>query len=242
MISAIVFDFDGVLADSEPLHLRAYQEVLSPLGVTLTREDYYARYLGYNDEDMFRKLAEAQGLDDGRAQAGGAHRGERPGATTAIIDSTERALSRRGRLHRSGWRPRFRWASRRAPSGTRSKRCCGAKGSSGTSGSSSRRATRSRASPRPIPYRRAAELHGLPPAACLAIEDSRWGIESAKSAGMSCIAVTHYLPAGGADDGGPGRDLARRDHAGPSVAGQDRRTKNDENQDRTKNRERTTIT
>ena len=30
---AIVFDFDGVLANSEPLHLRAYQAVLAALGV-----------------------------------------------------------------------------------------------------------------------------------------------------------------------------------------------------------------
>ena len=50
--------------------------------------------------------------------------------------------------------------------------------------------------PAPDPYRRAAELHGLPPAACLAIEDSRWGIESAKSAGMSCIARHPYLSEG----------------------------------------------
>ena len=71
MTSAIVFDFDGVLADSEPLHLRAYQEVLSSLGVTLTREDYYAKYLGYNDEDMLRKLTEAQGwkMDERRLKA-----------------------------------------------------------------------------------------------------------------------------------------------------------------------------
>ena len=47
MIRAIVFDFDGVLADSEPLHLLAYQEVLAGLGVTLSREEYYGAYLGY---------------------------------------------------------------------------------------------------------------------------------------------------------------------------------------------------
>ena len=213
MISAIVFDFDGVLADSEPLHLRAYQEVLSPLGVTLTREDYYAHYLGYNDEDMFRKLAEAQGLamDERRLEALIAEKGR---VFDAVDRFDERALSRRGGLHRSGWRPRFRWASRRAPSGTRSRRCSGAKGSSGTSASSSRRATRSRASRRPIPYRRAAELHGLPPAACLAIEDSRWGIESAKSAGTVVHRRHPHLPEGRADHGRPGRDLARRDHPG----------------------------
>ena len=57
MISAIVFDFDGVLADSEVLHLRAYQEVLAPRGVELTREDYFARYLGFDDKGAFRRIA-----------------------------------------------------------------------------------------------------------------------------------------------------------------------------------------
>ena len=51
-----MFDFDGVLADSEPLHLSACQEVFASVGVELTREDYYANYLGYDDREMFRKL------------------------------------------------------------------------------------------------------------------------------------------------------------------------------------------
>ena len=49
--------------------------------------------------------------------------------------------------------------------------------------------------PSPDPYARAAELHGLPPAACVAIEDSRWGIESAKAAGLPCVGITHTYPA-----------------------------------------------
>ena len=49
--------------------------------------------------------------------------------------------------------------------------------------------------PAPDPYRRAAELHGLPPAQCVAIEDSRWGIESAKGAGLRCIGITQTYPA-----------------------------------------------
>jgi HAD superfamily hydrolase (TIGR01509 family) len=48
--------------------------------------------------------------------------------------------------------------------------------------------------PSPDPYRRAAELLGLPPSSCLAIEDSRWGIESAKTAGLRCIAITNTYP------------------------------------------------
>jgi beta-phosphoglucomutase len=47
-----------------------------------------------------------------------------------------------------------------------------------------------RGKPAPDPYARAAELHRLPPAACLAIEDSRWGIDAAKAAGLKCVGIT----------------------------------------------------
>ena len=42
-LQAIVFDFDGVIADSEPLHLRAYQTILAREGIELTHDDYYGR-------------------------------------------------------------------------------------------------------------------------------------------------------------------------------------------------------
>jgi len=50
---AVLFDCDGILADSEPLHLRAFQDVLAPLGIVLTREDYVADYLGFDDRGVF---------------------------------------------------------------------------------------------------------------------------------------------------------------------------------------------
>jgi beta-phosphoglucomutase len=53
-----------------------------------------------------------------------------------------------------------------------------------------------RSKPAPDPYRRAADLHGLPAAACVAIEDSRWGIESARAAGLRCVGITNTYPAG----------------------------------------------
>jgi beta-phosphoglucomutase-like phosphatase (HAD superfamily) len=58
-IRAIVFDFDGVIANSEPLHFRAYRDVLADSGVMLQEQDYYARYLGYDDLGAFRQI----GLD-----------------------------------------------------------------------------------------------------------------------------------------------------------------------------------
>ena len=47
-----------------------------------------------------------------------------------------------------------------------------------------------RGKPAPDPYRRAARLHERPPEQCVAIEDSRWGIESAKDAGLHCVGIT----------------------------------------------------
>jgi beta-phosphoglucomutase len=61
-LRAIIFDFDGVLANTEPLHLRAYQEILAPEGLTLTEHEYYARYLGFDDAGAFT----AMGADAGR--------------------------------------------------------------------------------------------------------------------------------------------------------------------------------
>ena len=57
MLEAVFFDFDGVIADSEPLHLRAYQAVLRADGIDLDKSEYYARYLGYDDVGLFEALA-----------------------------------------------------------------------------------------------------------------------------------------------------------------------------------------
>ncbi len=192
MTRAIVFDFDGVLADSEPLHLMAYQQVLSAHGVTLTREEYYDRYLGYDDVGVFTKLGEANGwgLDERQLDALIAAKGRVfdetiastdvlfPGAAACVermsaafplgiasgaLRHEIEAILRRNRLAEHF---RFIVASGDTPA----------------------------SKPAPDPYRRASELLGLPAAACLAIEDSVWGIESAKAAGMSCVAVTHTYP------------------------------------------------
>ncbi|MPY88358.1 MAG: HAD-IA family hydrolase [Luteitalea sp.] len=61
-LAAVIFDFDGVLANSEPLHLRVFQQVLATVGVTLSDEEYYAGYLGYSDQDALRVLARDRGL------------------------------------------------------------------------------------------------------------------------------------------------------------------------------------
>ena len=53
-----------------------------------------------------------------------------------------------------------------------------------------------RTKPAPDPYLRAAELHGVAPEACVAIEDSHWGLQSARTAGMRTVAITHTYKRG----------------------------------------------
>jgi beta-phosphoglucomutase-like phosphatase (HAD superfamily) len=53
---ALIFDFDGVLADTEGLHCAAFQAVAAEIGITLKEKDYYEKYLGLLDADCFKTL------------------------------------------------------------------------------------------------------------------------------------------------------------------------------------------
>jgi len=45
----IIFDFDGVIADTEPLHYHGLRRTLAEIDITLSETDYYAHYLGFDD-------------------------------------------------------------------------------------------------------------------------------------------------------------------------------------------------
>jgi beta-phosphoglucomutase len=61
MLRAVIFDFDGVITDSEILHFRAFNQVLRQYGIELTKQEYYKTYLGFNDADCYGLLIN-QGL------------------------------------------------------------------------------------------------------------------------------------------------------------------------------------
>ena len=201
MLSGLIFDFDGVLADSEPLHLRAFQQVLGARGIGLGESDYYDRYLGFDDAGVFRAIAQDQGraltpasLDDLVRKkteqfdklVAGSH-GLYPGAADCIrrwaaeapIAVASGALRAEidAVLGRTGLRRYFTTivAAGETP----------------------------RSKPAPDPYLRAVELlrpysaaAGLDPQGCfVAVEDSPWGIESALAAGLRCIGVAQTYPA-----------------------------------------------
>lgn len=52
-LDAVIFDFDGVLVDSEPIHQLAINAVLAPLGLELSQADYEEHYLGFDDRGVF---------------------------------------------------------------------------------------------------------------------------------------------------------------------------------------------
>ena len=67
MLRAVIFDFDGVITDSEILHLRAFNRVLAQYGIEIKTKDYYKDYLGLIDVDCFQLVANKGRLGlDGR--------------------------------------------------------------------------------------------------------------------------------------------------------------------------------
>lgn len=63
MLQAIVFDFDGVIVDSEPLHYQAFVMVGKSIGFEFSYEEYLATYIGFDDRDAFRVMLEASGQE-----------------------------------------------------------------------------------------------------------------------------------------------------------------------------------
>lgn len=61
MLRALIFDFDGVVADNEPIHLSAFQDVLREQDIILPAEEYYNHYVGYDDKGCFEAVLEAHG-------------------------------------------------------------------------------------------------------------------------------------------------------------------------------------
>lgn len=60
---AILFDFDGVLVDSEPVHFQCWREVLAPFGLDLDWNTYATSCIGVADREMIHQFAARLGLD-----------------------------------------------------------------------------------------------------------------------------------------------------------------------------------
>ncbi|MHC4758081.1 MAG: HAD family hydrolase [Planctomycetota bacterium] len=63
MFSAVIFDFDGVITDTEILHLRSFNKVLEQFNIEIPLREYYKKYLGYSDIDCLKAVSERYQLD-----------------------------------------------------------------------------------------------------------------------------------------------------------------------------------
>lgn len=178
----VIFDFDGVLVDSEPLHLRAFQEILATYGRTMTAEEYYANYIVYSDREVLERL-----LPPGEALEAALAAKER--RYLELMENTIPAFQDGLALlqRTDGWRVGLATGSLR-PEVERVLRSLGVRERFGVIVT---REDCQRGKPDPEPFLLAARGLGLPPRRCVVIEDTPGGVQAAKAAGMTCVAVTH---------------------------------------------------
>lgn len=200
MLGAVIFDFDGVITDSEILHFRAFNSVLAAHGLELGKKEYYANYLGLSDKDCFAAL-----IREGRL-------GIEPSQIESLIRKKTvvfEELARTDGKIIEGVRP---FLEMLASNGVPMAICSGALRAEielilDDSGLRDRfRAIVSaeqvkRGKPHPEGFLLALKklterLSGsLTAKQCIVIEDSHWGLKAAKAADMHAIAVTNTYDA-----------------------------------------------
>jgi len=199
-LAAVIFDFDGVIADTEPLHFAGFRRTLAEIGITLNESDYYENYLGYDDRGCFIAALEAYGhptnpvvitrLMERKAQAylesiredliifPGVHELVQETATSYPLAIASGALRHEIELilEQAGLRKHFSHIT------------------------SAEDVTRGKPDPQPFLHalqglNRLQRGQEIAPEACLVIEDSIPGIRAGKAAGMRVLAVanTHTL-------------------------------------------------
>jgi beta-phosphoglucomutase len=194
-LRAIVFDFDGVIANSEPLHFRAFQDVLAEEGVDLTERAYYDRYLGFDDRGVFATVGFERGRSWSAKDVSGfvarkAVRLEEIERDVAVIfpgaaDAIRRTAAAMPIAIASGaLGPEIRRILDHADLTRYFSAIVAAEDTPASK-------------PAPDPYQKAVGLLGagmtdapLRASDCVAIEDSRWGLESARAAGLRTVGVT----------------------------------------------------
>lgn len=192
-IRAVIFDFDGVLANTERLHLMAIQDALAAHGRTLDERTYIDRYLGFGDRDVFVELARdaAWALDQPTLDGLMSLKADRYRDHLAGGDAMYPQASACIR----GLSPRFALAIASGSLRSEIQNILSGAGLLDAFGALVGADDVVLGKPAPEPYLKAAQLLGVDPAAAVAIEDSRWGLDSARAAGMRTIGITTTYPA-----------------------------------------------
>ena len=198
MLRAIIFDCDGVIADTEPIHMGALSRVLAVEGISLTEEDYFAEYLALDDRACFTKALSLHGLPDAQERVNELIRRKSHYVDKIIADGVQilpgvseiiRAAANRYSLAiaSGALRREIEAIVRYAGLDHFFKVIVSAEDVK-------------RSKPYPDPFLKALDLlnqclnETILPRECLVIEDSIHGIRAAHQASMRCLAVTNSYP------------------------------------------------
>lgn len=191
-IAAAVFDCDGVLVDSEPLHAETWVEVLSRLGIRLDRR-WFDRWIGVPDSDLAGYLSAEMGLALPPEEIVGRKRDAYRAAVEAgrlrafpgVEEGVDRLRSRGIRLAvaSNGRSEAVRQSLRRCGLLDRFPCLVGVE-------------EVENGKPAPDLYLEAARRLGTPPGMCVVVEDSPAGVRAARAAGCRVLAVATSLGAG----------------------------------------------
>jgi beta-phosphoglucomutase len=196
---ALVFDMDGVVVDSMPTHLVTWQQTLAPLGIEPSADDLYPLE-GMPTEQTAQRLTEqlaGQACSETEAQELAA---TKRGLFRALFNPTfvPGIVPLLYDLHGRGYRIGLVTGSARSvvdetlkPAGILDLFDTIISGDEVSHGK-----------PDPEPFGRAAKNLGLRPSMCLVVENAPLGIQSARAAGMPCVALETTLPSAVLSDAG----------------------------------------
>jgi len=188
MISAVIFDFDGIIVDSERLHWAAFNKVLGPLRKIISWPDYIQTYIGFDDRDTFKTCFPMVGKN------------ELSGLIEKKAAAFQELLESDGAAALPGAVALIKSLSGKIPLAI----CSGALradilpilGSLGIADAFNEIITADDthiSKPDPAPYKLAMKKLGV--TSGLAIEDTPAGIASAKGSGLKVLSVTNSYPA-----------------------------------------------
>ncbi len=201
MLRTIIFDFNGIILDDEPLHYRSMRDIVAPLGINISMEEYWNKYLPFDDEACLDVICRDYSIRLG------------PSERQQLLKNKNELYHQMLHDHY----PLFPGAANLIHAAARKYPLAIASGARRDDIRRTLGATRLSAcftvvvaaedfvlgKPHPESFLLAleclnAELNGQPstiqPRECLVVEDSVGGVRGARAAGMPCLAVTNTYP------------------------------------------------
>jgi len=189
MIKAVIFDFDGVVAHSEPLHRKSFNMTLKQLGITIPEKLYWEKYVGFGSLSIMEDVFRTHGIK----KSAKFWVGKRMKVFRELVRK-EGVKPVRGFMKFNRLLDRMGMKKIIASGGYRKNvlvmlKCL----KLDKEFNFISREDVEKRKPDPEALLLAAKRLGVKPSECLVFEDSPYGVEAARRAGMRCVALTTSL-------------------------------------------------